>query len=394
MNTANASHKSPRKALVLCLLAAALSAAFLFESALAQEVSEYEYVDLVMLYEQGPSSDRTTVRYSVQNLGNIAATGVTITFLLEDLEIAAGSVPSTITDSKTVDDSNQTFTWDAGTILAGGSSQGVSFPTELHSAYGDSDVPKIGVINATASSHQFEPDLLLPNSVIKIYSYIDFNGQASRHMGTNELGILLKVSDLRPDATGDPVDFTLTARNMQGSAAVSGSFDLIGDISIKVELSDGLEFTGEGFSESGSRSATWQPDPVDKSTNSAAIPDSQNIVIKTQLTEDSLDAIPLEERCITAWVEDSKPLANPDYAFGSLKQCLGDDPTLLFEEGSIGILTPFPCSTDVNHICRDENNDNTSDSKVVVAAVVPLRHETANLGCPGNKFNHTYVPME
>ena len=373
MNTANASHKSPRKALVLCLLAAALSAAFLFESALAQEAPEYEYVDLVMRYEQGPSGDRTTVRYSVQNLGNTTATAVTISFLLEDLEVAAGNLPSSITDSKTVDGSNQTFTWDAGTIPPGGSSQGVSFPTKLHSAYGASDVPKIGVINATASSRQSEPDLLLPTNVIKIYSYVYDDGSSSKHMGTDKLGLLLSVSDLHPESTGDSVDFTLTARNMQGPAAVTGSFDLIGDISIKVKLSDGLELTGDGFGETGSRSETWRPDPVDKSTDplSNDIPQFQSIVIKTQLTSESLETIPLEERCITAWVEDSKPPPNPGYVLGRLTQCLDDDPPVLINSGEIDLLTVHQCVKVNNKIlypCRDSGGDGTIDNTLELVA--------------------------
>ena len=384
MNTANASHKSPRKALVLCLLAVALSAAFLFESVLAQEGPEYGFVDLVMLYEQGSLEDQTEVIYRVQNLGNIAATGVTISFLLEDLEITAGSVPSKITDSKTVGDSNQTFTWDAGTILPGESSAGVGFPTSLHSHYCPpgtpppcNDAPRIGAIQATASSDQFEPDLLLPNSVIKIYSYALQSG-SSKHMGTNKLGLMLKVSDLRPDATGDAVDFTLTARNMQGPSAKDGSFDLIGDISINVELSAGLEFTGDGFGVSGSRSATWRADPVDKGGDppSDVIPQFQSIVIKTQLTSDSLEAIPLEERCITAWVEDSKPPPSPGYALGSLIQCLGDDPLVLFESGGVELLSVYPCVgvTPIAYPCRDDNSDSTVDNGLeMVVRVNPVQ---------------------
>ena len=385
MNTANDSHKSPRKALVLCLLAVALSAAFLFESALAQEGPEYEFVDLVMLYEQGPPGNPTEVIYRVQNLGNIAATGVTISFLLEDLEITAGDVDHTIMDRKTVDDSNQTFTTDQGTILPGEVSSGQSFSTVLHSHYCPSspcnDAPRIGSIQATASSDQPEPDLLLPNSSIKIYSYALQSG-SSKHMGTNKLGLMLEVSDLRPDATGDAVDFTLTARNMQGPGAKSGSFDLIGDIEIKVELSDGLEFKSTtdwtrptGVTTSG-RSATWRADPVDKSNEpgSAAIPQFQSIVIKTQLTSDNLEAIKLEERCITAWVEDSKPPPSPDYVLNSLTECLGDDPTVVFKDREIDLLYLHPCATatTITYPCRDADGNSVADNglELVVYALL------------------------
>ena len=382
MNTANASHKSPRKALVLCLLAIALSAAFLFEGALAQEGPEYEFVDLVMLYEQGPSDNRATVRYWVQNLGNIPATGVTISFRLDDLEISASSVDSTIMDRKTVDGSKQTFTTDQGTIPPGGISSGQSFSTTLHSYYCPTepcdDFPRIGSIQATASSDQPEPDLLLPNSVIKIYSYVSHRGgQATNHMGTNKLGLLLKVSDLRPDATGDAVDFTLTARNMQGPQAKTGSIDLIGDIEIKVELSAGLEFKSTtdwprptGVTTSGG-SATWQPDPVDKSAGGTQF---RSITIKTQLTSDSLGTIPLEKRCITAWVEDSTPPPSPGYVLGSLKQCLGDDPTVVFKDREIDLFYLYPCATatTITYPCRDADGNSVADNglELVVYALL------------------------
>ncbi len=178
-------------------------------------------------------------------------------------------------------------------------------------------------------------------------------------MGTNKLGLMLEVSDLRPDATGDAVDFTLTARNMQGPQAKTGSLDLIGDISINVELSAGLEFTGNGVGVSGSRSATSRADPVDKDPDTSDIPQFQSTVIKTQLTSDSLEDIPLEERCITAWVEDSKPPPSPGYAFNRLKQCLGDQRVELFAASEVDAFKIYPCVGDTDAPC-----DSTDDVRV------------------------------
>ena len=165
-------------------------------------------------------------------------------------------------------------------------------------------------------------------------------------MSSNRLGLLLSVDELGP-AAGDDLNFDLTAQNLSGAhAPVSDFIDLIGDIEIRVELSSGLEFKSTtdwtrptGFVTAGPL-ATWKPDPVDSKndTMQTALPSSREIEIQTQLTSDSLDDIPLEERCITAWVADSTPPPQADYVLGSLKQCLGDDPTVLFEEGN------WPCS--------------------------------------------------
>ena len=91
MNTTNVSQKSIRKSaskvLVLCLLAAIAAAFLLYETAQAQEGAEYGYVDLVMTYEYDAKTVQHAgeVAYSVQNNGTATATGVTVSFLLEDL---------------------------------------------------------------------------------------------------------------------------------------------------------------------------------------------------------------------------------------------------------------------------------------------------------------------
>ncbi len=388
MNTTNVSPisigKSARKALVLCLLAAAVAAFFVHETAQAREGAGHQYVDLVMTYEYGNKQ----VEYSVQNNGTATATGVAVSFLLEGLDITQTSEAPDVPDKRTVNGTKERFTWEVGTISAGETASNFSFSTSLHPGLKDDfDVGSsglIGVITAAASSDQSEPAVLLANNVTTLYEY-SYNKRSTLHMDGSMLALLLSVGDLRPDAGGD-VKFGLTADNLNEAQPSGGSYvNLIGDIEIKVELSDGLQFktgwTGEGIETSG-RSATWRPKPVDSKIDNLflSFPRSREIEIQTQLTSDTLDKIPLEERCITARVTDSKPPPSPDYALGSLKQCLGDDPPLLFTEGSIGILTPFPCIGDVNHICRDQDSDNTSDSKVVVAAVVPQYDEDVNLG--------------
>ncbi len=325
------------KDLVLSLLAA-LAVAFLFSPPLqAQGGPEDGYVDLVMNYEY----DTSRVAYSVRNNGTATATGVTVSFHIKDLQISIGDVPPEITDKRTDNATKeQWFTWEVGTILPGDTSAQLIFSTQLHP--GHTTPGHIGVITATAKSNQPEPGFLLANNEIKVYSFDESGAGATLHMDGSNLALLLSVDDLRPDA-GDDVNFDLTASNENEFSPDSLYSNLIGDVKIKVELSDGLEFKGtwnpSDVVKSGSQSATWSPPDTATYTASNIFPDSQKIDIETQLTSATLTDIPLEERCITARVEDSLPPPSPDYVPGSLTQCLGDDPTVLFDEYRVDLFT-------------------------------------------------------
>ena len=331
--------KARRRFSLLCLLAAAVAVAFVFSGPLqAQEGAEYGYVDLIVTYEY----DSEEIAYSIRNVGTAAATGVTVSFLLEDLQTDKFVTSSSITTTET--GTNQSFTWEVGTLLPGDIPVSLKFSTRNHA--GHSTAQRIGVITATASSNQPEPGLLLGNNVTKVYSYAASTTGASLHMEGNKLGLLLSVDDLRPAAGGD-VSFGLTAISLNPQA-LSDYINLIDDIDIKVELSNGLEFkpTADwtrpiGFATSG-QSATWKPDAVDSKPDPniyATFPISRKITIQAQLTADTPDDIPREERCITSWVAGSTPTHSPDYVLGSLKQCLGDEPPVLFEQGQVDLFT-------------------------------------------------------
>ena len=384
MNTSPRTPARPgmtRAALAAAALIALLAAAFAFSPlAQAQEGTEYDYVDLLMLYEQGPagSGNANKVAYSVRNIGTATATGVTVSFLLENLDLGPFTDSPTFPDTKMDNTTKQTtFTWEVGTILPGESSE-ITFATGLHDAH--SSANRIGVINATAKALQPEPGILSANNIIKFYSFAARDSGATPHMKGNKLALLLSVDDLEP-AAGDDLNFDLTARNFNESGAGSSSFiNLIGDIEIKVELSRGLKFKA-GWSPTGvtvasdRQSATWKPEAVDTRADvgTQIRPISRELAdIETQLTTDTLDDIPLEERCITAWVADSTPPPVADYALGSLKQCLGDDPTVLFQSGRIDLFTVYPCAgtSTIIYPCRDDNSDSTADNGLELVATV------------------------
>ncbi len=128
-----------------------------------------------------------------------------------------------------------------------------------------------------------------------------------------------------------------------------------------------------------SQSATWSPPDTETDISTTTPPYSQEIEIQTQLTSDSLESIPLEERCITARVVDSKPPPSPDYALGSLKQCLGDDPKLFFEGGELDLFTLYPCVgvTAIAYPCRDDDGDNSVDNGVEMVARSDIGSQSA-----------------
>ena len=214
------SARSLGKALPFCLLAVVAAAFLLLETADAQGEPDYDYVDLVMLYEQAPERYSQEVRYRVKNNGSATATGVTVSFLLEDLEVnefeGDDTPPADIRDIRTEDRTNQGFTWVVGTIPPGGTSGSLAFSTKLHSGRHsevDSMWPgRIGVITATPSSLSPEPGILLANNVAKVYSFAADTARSSFHMEGGRLALLLSVDDLQPAPEGD-VDFDLTADN-------------------------------------------------------------------------------------------------------------------------------------------------------------------------------------
>ncbi|MCY4575281.1 MAG: fibronectin type III domain-containing protein, partial [Chloroflexi bacterium] len=192
-------------------------------------------------------------------------------------------------------------------------------------------------------------------------------------MTGNSLALLLSVDNLRPNAGGD-ANFDLLADNQQEGQAGGDVLNFIADATVQVELSKGLEFKSgwtppDTFVKSDSRSAIWSPPDTDTDFYTTT-PYSQEIEIQTQLTSDTLETIPLEARCITARVVDSIPPPSPDYAFGRLKQCLGDDPKLFFEQGTLQAFTAYPCvdadGTAINSYPCDATG---STSQIAVIAV-------------------------
>ena len=364
---------------------AALAAAFAFSAPRDAQAQDDSYVDLVVTNDYDSGQDSELNIFYVHNFGTAEARGVTVSFVLDKLQAWYGTSmqppPSDVTNI-TKAGGRESFTWLVGNIPAGGTSRNVlrfatvrnttepaptSFPFYL-----------IGSIRAEASANTFEPPGLRTNNVRTVYA---FSGTAglSGHMVDSRLALFLSVDNLGPTSASPDVDFDLTAITLAPAGFAGTQYvGVIADVEISVELSEGLKFkegwtAPDGFATSGFQSATWTPEDVSGYTSDTSGIDtgSRQIAIETTLTGDSLDAIPLEERCITARVVDSLPPPEPGYVLGSLKQCLGDDPPLLFEQGTLQAFTAFPCvnasgTATTSYPCGA--SDSTSEVAVIAVA--------------------------
>ena len=108
----------------------------------------------------------------------------------------------------------------------------------------------------------------------------------------------------------------------------------------------------------------------------------REIEIEVQLTADSLEDIPLEERCITRLAGGQHPPPNPDYVLGSLKQCLGDDPKVLFNQEKADLFTIYPCAgvSPIAYPCRDEDGTSGLDNGLEIVRVRHLKNTCRRSG--------------
>ena len=114
---------SPNRLAPLIAVIAAMAVIVFSGPVQAQEATGYEYVDLLMTYEYNGNE----VAYSVRNIGTATATGVTVLFQLEDLQ--TNTTLLDITGKETVENTNQRFTWEVGTVPPGEASRTLSFDT-------------------------------------------------------------------------------------------------------------------------------------------------------------------------------------------------------------------------------------------------------------------------
>ena len=371
-------------------------AVFCFGTASAQEGIDDTYVDLSVNFDEISGS-----KYLLQavNRGTADAVGVRVRVLLTNSKRAgtfgAGSqgrhgLGTSYSSIQSNGDGDLEGTWEIGTLRSGPeNSKKLYIVTSLDNTRDTNATYMMAKYTATISSETSErAEFLRDNTAVawEVLGPTNVRGLSA----LTKAGVMVSVDDQNPQPEGS-VKFTLVVDNSSphgsnGIATVTNNSILnsIVDVEASVRLGRGLEFVpgwvpnpSQGtFSTSTTRSGTW-----DVGELLSVLNDYGTLEIQAKLTTDSLADIPLEERCISAWVSDMTPPPDPDSFMGRLTACLGDDPPVLFESGDLNLPTLYPCvgvsTSTPPYPCRNEDNDNSIDSGLELVVSAPLEtHST------------------
>ena len=359
----------------VCL--AASVAAFSFGAVSAQEESDESFINLSVNLNEYSLAIISDLDYTLEakNRGNADATGVRVEVFLQNQKIIPGTFRShaaagTSYSIKRNGEGDTEVTWEIGTLRAG-ESKTLLLAVELDNTRDPSADSMFGRTTATISSATGEATALLHDNKVTGLAFHRLTGDSNRRAGIlrdSDAAVMVSVDDQYPEA-GDSVNFNLAVLNLNIPDSAFGLDNGILDVEVPVSLDPGLAFASgwtptpsKGtFTKTNSRSGTWEVEDIRASQG-------QTLKVETRLTADSLASIPLEKRCFSAWVSDMTPPPDPNYILGSLTECLGDDPPVLLEEGTLGAMTAFPCIGVLTYPCVDEDGNGVSDAGVVVAA--------------------------
>ena len=228
------------------------------------------------------------------------------------------------------------------------------------------------IVRVTAEvigSHPTEPMGFQGNNTLELF----YTGGLFSHGDAGIDGIA--VSDRSP-AVGGTTTFTVRAENEGGGYSIGGRPLGHGDfdnrqfsVEVAVELSPGLAFAGTQTPPSGTNfSATtgiWEIGTLE-----AGYANAESFPVMVSLTEDSLEDLPLEERCLTARITQAVPWFASD-----LSKRENDEATMCLGEGkerpliinrfasALSLFDFYPC---VGVNLRPCTNDDTLE---LVAAV-------------------------
>ncbi len=377
---------------VLCAVClAAVVAASYFGTASAQEGIDDSYVDLSVNFDEHKGAGRQALYYlEAENGGTEDAFGVSVDVLLsnqqrsshfgddDDLPLYERPTGTSYSSIKSNGKGDLEGTWEIGALEAGRSVK-LLISTDLDDTRNPGASYMMAKNTATIYSDSGErTDLQRDNTAVAWAYHAPIGSPIYQGVvEDNWVGVMVSVDDQRP-LPGGSVEFTLVAANLNptGGGGVSNS---IADVEVSVRLGPGLEFastpapSGGTFTRTNKRSGTWDVGALHRQGTTNRFHSAR---IEVMLNTDSLASIPLEERCFSAWVSDMKPPPDPDYVLGSLTECLGDDPPVLFESGVLDLFTVHPCAgvstSTPPYPCRNEDNDNSIDSGLELVASATL----------------------
>ena len=365
---------------VLCAVClAACMAAFSFGVASAQEESDDSLIDLTV-YFGGYSLLGSKLEYFLEakNRGNADAVGVRVEVFLQNQKISPGNfggpgaAGTSYSSIKSKGNGDTEGTWEIGTLRAG-ETKTLVMSVGLDNKRDSNADSMFGRSTATISSDTGEAAALLHDNEATAFGIYRKDGKTNVSHGVmldNSAAVMVSVDDQNP-RPGASVNFTLVVVNLNAYIPSQLKDNSIVDVEVPIRLAPGLEFASgwtpapsQGtFMKANSRSGTWDVGDI-----VAARSEAKTMQVEAELTTDSLASIPLEERCFSAWVSDMTPPPDPGFVLGSLTECLGDDPPVLLEEGTLGVMTAFPCVGVLTYPCVDKDRNGVSDAGVVVAA--------------------------
>ena len=173
---------------------------------------------------------------------------------------------------------------------------------------------------------------------------------------SGDTAVAVQVSDPIPEV-GGKTTFTVHAANRAHdthAAAIVEEDSSQLDVQIQISLSPGLNFSGTQQAPAGTRfqssTGIWDVGTLGWQDGN----DSQLFPLAVSLTSDSLEDLPLEERCLTATVV----RAVPWFAFDHSKRendtatvCLGENPKVPLTNGKISLFYFYPCVGVTSYPC-------------------------------------------
>ena len=221
----------------------------------------------------------------------------------------------------------------------------------------------IGRGEIVSSTPRERPEYLHNNATREAWKY---DTQRIGHAAEGNAIVEIQGSEERFPEANETVDFTVRFRNAAGYAAIDDYHDMY-DVLVKLTPSPGLELVSAA-APSGMFGATGYEIQISSSFNRStgiwnlgSVPENEVILlyIDMPVTVRYTGAVSLQEACLTAEVVNVVPPERPDnpdiQRDSKFRVCLGEDPTMLFQEGEIDLTEFYPCVGVTAYPCNDQD---------------------------------------
>ena len=239
----------------------------------------------------------------------------------------------------------------------------------------------IGRGEIVSSVPRERPEYLHNNATREAWKY---DSQRIGHAAEGNAIVEIQGSEDRFPEANETVDFTVRFRNAEAYDAIDDYHDMY-DVRVKLTPSPGLELVS-GTAPSGQFGATGKEiqisssfDPSTGIWDLGSVPENEVVVLYLDMpvTVRYTGAVPLEQACLTAELVNILPPERPDKPHiqrdSEFRICLGEDPTVLFQEGEFDLIEFYPCVGVTAYPCNDQ------DTLELVTSISVLRDSERNI---------------